>query len=382
MILIVPKALEHLMSVKKIKYKNGHIKTVHLFHLVHRFIYKWTFDKKDVSLYSKSLQKIYGMKYHLLLEYLIDNGIIKQTGNYSTVKGTSNQYRLLIPLYDVQIYQSTDYAFNKNYRIHLDEKRKSISEVNSPIPLSIRKKLLSDLDYVTITNFSEAVQVLNDTIKANPRKYLKNLIMLTKIQDKDIFWEFDKYGRFHTNLTSLMKEIREKYLSIDGEPIMSLDIKTSQPFFLAQILKREWLVNDDSEIQQFIKLVETGDLYNHFVQRYPEKFTDRKSVKPMVFRCLFDEHRYNHLYMELFKSEFPYVYDFIEHYHVNFGEPLWKTLQRMESQLIFGEIYNTIITQIPGIKLFTVHDSIHYPERYHERIKTIWDIALEDIINK
>lgn len=382
MTLIVPKALEHFMTTKKIKYKNEHIKTVHLFHLVHRFIFKWTFDIKNVPLYSPTLQKTYGMKYHLLLEYLIENGIIEQIGNYSTDKGTSNQYKLLIPLDEVKIYQSRDYVFNKNHRIHLEEKKKSICDEKSPIPIPIRKKLLADLQSVTINNYDDAINLLDETLQGNRRKYLKNLIMLTKLKDEDIFWKSDEHGRFHSNLTSLMKEIREKYLLIDGEPILSLDIKTSQPFFLAQMLKREWLVNSDPEIQQFIRLVETGDLYDHFSQRYPDMFTDRKSVKPMVFKCLFDEKNYNHLYKELFKSEFPYVYDFIEYYHVNYGEPLWKTLQRMESQLIFGKIYQSIIKEINGIKLFTVHDSIHYPERYHERIKKIWDTALEELINK
>ena len=322
------------------------------------------------------------MKYHLLLEYLMENGIIKQTGNYSTETGTSIKYQLLIPLDDVLIYQSTDYVFNKNYRIHQDEKKKSILDIKSPIPVSIRKKLLSDLQSVSIDNFDNTIKILSETIKDNRRKYLKNLIMITKLRDGDIFWDFDKHGRFHSNLTSLMKDIRENYLLIDGEPIHSLDIKTSQPFFLVQILKREWLVNGDPGIQQFIKLVETGDLYNHFIQRYPDKFTDRKSVKPMVFKCLFDEEKYNHVYKELFRSEFPVVYEFIENYHGNYGEPLWKTLQRMESQLIFGTIYPRIINEIKGIKMFTVHDSIHYPEKYHGRVKKIWDAALEEVINK
>ncbi|MEI7491320.1 MAG: hypothetical protein WCK92_07975 [Bacteroidota bacterium] len=383
MTLLIPKPLEHLIDVKKIKYKNEYIKTVHLFHLVHRFIYEWTFDRKDVPLYSKTLQNIYGMKYHLLLEYLMENSIIKQTGNYSTETGAANKYKLLVPLdVDVLIYQSKDYVFNKNYLTYLEEKKKSILDVKSPIPIPVRKKLLSDLKSVTITNYNEAIRFINEAIKNNRRKYLKNLIMITKLRDGDIFWDFDKHGRFHSNLTSLMKDIRENYLLIDGEPIRSLDIKTSQPFFLVQIMKREWLVNSDPEIQQFIKLVETGDLYNHFIQRYPDMFTDRKSVKPMVFKCLFDEEKYNHVYKELFRSEFPVVYEFIENYHGNYGEPLWKTLQRMESQLIFGTIYPIIISEIKGIKMFSVHDSIHYPEKYHGRVKKIWDAALEEVINK
>ncbi len=371
------------MVVKKIRYKNEYIKTVHLFHLVNHFIYKWTFDIMDVSLHSRMLQKIYGMKYHLLLEYLMEKDIIEHTGNYSTENCTSNRYKLLIPLDDeVQIYQSTDYVFNKNYRAHIENRRKSIKEVNSPIPVQIRQKLVSDLESVSISNYIEAIQTIEKTIKDNRRKYLKNLIMITKLRDGDIFWKFDDFGRFHSNLTSLMKSIRDKQLLIDGEPILSLDIKTSQPFFLSQIFKSEWLVNGNPEIQKFIRLVETGDLYDHFIQRYPEMFTDRKSVKPMVFKCLFDEHRYDHLYKELFCNEFPTVYEFIENYHVNYGQPLWKTLQRMESELIYSKIYQSIINEINGIKLFTVHDSIHYPEKCHDRVKKIWDAALEEIINK
>ena len=382
MTLIVPKSLQHLIGVKKIKYKNEWIKSVHLFHLVHRLIYQWTFDKTDVPLHSKTLQKIYGIKYHLILEYLLENGIIKRTSNYSTDNGMSIHYKLSTSMDDVQTFQSTDYVFNKNHRKHWEEKRKKVENDNSPIPVSIRKKILDDLYTVTIKDFDESIKILNEEIKDNPRKYIKNLMMLTSVYDGDIFWEFDDHGRFHSNLTSLMKEIRNTQLLINGEPILSLDIKTSQPLFFVQMLKKEWLINSNPEIQQFIQLVENGDLYKHLYKRFPEWFTDRDSVKPMVFRCLFDEERYSHLYKELFSSEFPEIYEFLVCYHTNYGEPLWKTLQRMESKLIFGKIYQTIITQIPDIKLFTVHDSIHYPERYHQQIKKIWEEALAELINK
>jgi hypothetical protein len=264
----------------------------------------------------------------------------------------------------------------------MENKVKSVNEVKSPIPVQLRKKLVSDLQSVTIHS-DEAIKIIDEKIeKDNRRKYLKNLIMITKLRDGDIFWKFDEHGRFHSNLTNLKREIKKCCLEIDGEPILSLDIKTSQPFFLAQILKSEWLNNECPEIQKFISLVEGGDLYDHFLIRYPDLFKDRDAVKPMVFKSLFDTREYVHHYKELFKVEFPVVYEFIESYPIVFGEELWRTLQRMESELVFNKIYQTIINEIEGIRLFTVHDSIHFPERYYDRVKKIWDAALEELINK
>jgi hypothetical protein len=381
MILIVPKSLQYLTEVRKMRYKDQWIKSVHLLHIIHRLIYQWTFDKNEIPHYSPILQKLYGMRYHLLLEYLIENEIIVKTRNYSTENGTSNEYKLKIKLEEVLTYQSADFVFNKKHRIHWEERRNKVINENSPIPITIRSKILDDLHSVTLKDFEESVKMINKLITHNPRKYIKNLMMITSLSNGDIFWEFDDHGRFHSNLTSLMKEVRDTQLLIDGEPVKSIDIKTSQPFFLVQIMKKEWLINDQIEFQHFIRLVETRDLYDHFINRYPDRFKDRKSVKPMVFRCLFDEEPYKHIYKELFKNEFPEIYEFLQYYHVNYGESLWKTLQRMESELIYGNIYQSITNQFPYIKLFTVHDSIHFQERYHDQIKLIWDKALTDIIN-
>jgi len=311
----------------------------------------------------------------------MENGIIQKTRNYSTDLGTSNEYKLKIKLDEVITYPCTDYVLNKKHRKHWEEKRNDVINEKSSIPVSIRNKILDDLYSVTLRDFDESVLTFQNSIKNNPRKYIKNLMMVTSLNNGDIFWEFDNHGRFHSNLTSLMKEIRDTQLLIDGEPVKTIDIKTSQPFFLVQLMKRDWLINDQKEIQQFISLVEQNDLYNHFINRYPDRFQDRNAVKPMVFRCLFDEEPYEHIYKELFRKEFPDIYEFLQNYHVNYGESLWKTLQRMESKLIYDTIYQSIINQFPYIKLFTVHDSIHYPERYHDKIKLIWDKALNDLIN-
>ena len=213
-----------------------------------------------MRLSSDLLQKNYGKSYLRYIEYLIENGFIIKAGNYSTQHRKSNKYRLIEKLDDVVIYRSNDFVFDKKCRRRLAEKNRKVKDVKSPIPVSIRKKLISDLRSITIDDI-ESINFINTTIKDNHRKYLKNLIMITKIKDGDLFWKFDKHGRFHSNFTNLRKNIRNQYLKIDEEPNTGLDIKTSQPFFLCQILKKEWLINDDPEIKRFIQIVEGEDLY-------------------------------------------------------------------------------------------------------------------------
>jgi hypothetical protein len=319
------------------------------------------------------------MCYLRYIEYLIENGFIEKTGNYSSHHVKSNKYKICEKLDDVVIYRSNDFVFDKKCRSRLAEKNGKIRDIKSTIPVEIRTKLISDLNYITIDDV-QSMQFINDTIKDNRRKYLKNLIMITKITDMDIFTKFDKHGRFHTNFTNLRKGIRNQYLRIDGEPITGLDIKTSQPFFLCQILKKEWLINNDPEIKKFIQIVERGDLYTYFRDKYPLKFVDRAAVKPMIFKCLFDKRKNVHHYKQLFRGEFPTVYEFIVNYKVNYGEYLWQTLQRMESHFIFNTVYPAIINQLQDIKLFSVHDSLHFPLKYYSEIKKIWDQKMDSMI--
>ena len=65
--------------------------------------------------------------------------------------------------------------------------------------------------------------------------------------------------------------------------------------------------------------------------------------------------------------------EYIESYYVNNGEHLWKTLQCMESYFIFNMVYPAVIDRFKEIKIFTVHDSIHFPGKYYSEIKKIWD---------
>jgi len=372
MTLLIPKRFQHLTLSKKIQYKGTNLKTVYLLHLIHHFIFNYTFDKDELKLSSKLLQKIIGMTYLRYIEYLVDNCFIEKSRNYSTDHGTANKYKLIEKIEEVVVYNSTDFVFNKKIRRRNDEKIKKVKNVKSPIPKEIRRKLIEDLSAVSIDDQS-ALNYIETEVMDNRRRYIKNLINIMKIKDEDIYWKFDKHGRFHSNFTNIKREVRDKYLQIDGEPVRKLDIRSSQPFFLAQVLKKDWLINDNEEVKRFINIVETMDIYKYFFEKYPASFKDRDAVKPMMFKCLFDPRKYVKKNKELFRKEFPFILEYIENYKVNNGEHLWKTLQRMESYFLFNMVYPAIIGRFKDIKLFTVHDSIHFPSKYFSDIKVIWD---------
>jgi len=253
-------------------------------------------------------------------------------------------------------------------------------KTESPIPIEIRHKLIEDLFSITI-DYEQSISFIDEYVKDNPRRYVKNLSMINKIKDQEIFSEFDPYGRFHTNFTNLKSKIRNTCLKIDNEPVEYLDIKTSQPFFLSQLLKKDHRVSTNEEVQRFIKLVEEQDIYLYLLNRYPDKLNDRDHSKTMVLLTLFDRKNKYTKYKSIFKNEFPFIHDFIENYENRYGEPLWKSLQRQESQFIFTNIYPSIINQFPGIKLFTVHDSIYFQKKFHGDIKKIWDQKRIELIS-
>jgi hypothetical protein len=162
--------------------------------------------------------------------------------------------------------------------------------------------------------------------------------MIENIHDEHFFFTFDPHGRFHNNYTNLKKEIRNTCLKIDGKELDNFDIKSSQPLFFVQILKENYAFNNP-EINTFIDLVENHNIYIYFRDHCPSLKNDRNKAKRLMLITLFDPNNSTSLNRKLFKYHFPTVFDFIETYERNYHEPLWKTLQRHESNFIYNNIY-------------------------------------------
>jgi hypothetical protein len=372
---LIPERFEYLTAEKKIPFGSINLQSVKLAYLIDKCIGEYYMDNAHFPLNAIVLIDILGEHYLRYIEYLIQNQFIQKVKGHSTAGHISTIYRLIDPLESVKIYHLHSYILEKKLNKFHDKAK--VDKIISPIPKSIRPKLIDDL-YKIDLDFEPALHYVKSLSKMDPRKYLKNLSMVNKIKDHEIFYTFDPYGRLHTNFTNLKKEIRNKYLSIEGEPLLYLDIRASQPFFLAQLLKKYH--PDTPETQKFIEINENGDFYQYFVDQYPKRFHERNDVKKPIYQVLFDENITRGQFF--FKKQFPSIFSFIKSYRGIYKIELWEALQEMESDFIFNNVYINVIKSYPGIPLFTVHDSIYFQKKYFDGIKKIWDQKREELITR
>ena len=375
----IPVQFEFLTGTTKITFSGSSLKTAYLIHLLNKCSMEFGNGRNGFFLNSKVLKQIYGKYYKRYINYLIQHDFIHKVRHHSTTEHTSNLYALNAKSLSLKHYIINDYILERKLKKVQSEYISTVSVLRTTIPVDIRQKLVKDV-YEVELDYDSALSFLNSMGSISQRKYHMNLSMLNNIKDRNLFFTFDPYGRFHSNFTNLKKEIRNNYLKIDGQELDYLDIKSSQPFFLVQILKENYTFKN-TEINKFIDIVENHDIYNHIKDSSPEFNNDRDKAKRSVIMTLFDDKHKTTKHKELFKALFPLVYNFIEGYETLYKEPLWMTLQRHESLFIYNMVYRKIVKEIPTIKLLTVHDSIYFPIQHKNQIMEIWSSALKSLHN-
>lgn len=360
---------------KEIKF-NKKINKFHVIDIYSQFLAKWFISgKKDINLSSTLLKKRYGYKYNFQFNFLIENDFLLINSDY--LKG-----------YKCRTYElNTNFNNDAFYEYDLDESKlkfktnfnlKEKSEINY---MSIRNpfitrnlwyQLSEDIKNVCI-DYNNAINYLNnqkDLIGDN--KYYKNFISIENFYNKKIFHLFDPWGRFHTNLTVLKKEIRLNYLYDKyGNKFKELDIQNCQPLLLTYLIKNK--IND-KEYHLWKNLVCNGEFYNYLLDKH-ETIKDKTEMKKLIYRIFFG---FNYLNNDnkFFYTLFPDIWHFIVNTkkNTNSYKILSLDLQLLESILIFNNIYENIKTKL-GKKciIFTVHDSISFPENYTEDCKLIFE---------
>jgi hypothetical protein len=388
----IPEKFEYLSKIKTIEYDGVNLKTAYLISIIHEIIIKYYFtskkffeteeEYKDVrfNLWSLILRSKYGMNYSKYINYLIEKEFITMVSNYYVNK-KSKTYKLnYFDLNSIKRIKITDNILLK--KRSKDYLEKSITSNNeSPIELEMKKRLVDDLYHINV-DYDKGIKYINE-LKENGQidsnKYYKNYTSLDSIKNNHLFFKFDEYGRLHTNFTILKKEIRQNFIKIDDQDIVELDIKNSQPFFLALLLKEE-MNNDDDEMKNYIWLVKEGLFYDYIMDKF--KNLTRGEVKLLTYKVLFGHNGINSIENKIFKSIFPKIYDYIIDYKRinNDYRFLAHTLQKMESDFVFGKVIKEIYTKIEGIRLFTVHDSILFPMRYEKEVSNIFSKHLKELI--
>ncbi|QDU18468.1 hypothetical protein [Urbifossiella limnaea] len=225
------------------------------------------------------------------------------------------------------------------------------------------------------------------------------------------FWPC-RYGRVHSNLTNLRREYRY-HLTLDsvGEPLVGVDVKTSQPLLLglavlnwvkvlrnedlrdySRQMEREWaervggeggmavadripyLADCSSECLSdtrcFVDVCLKGDLYSRFVSRTG---LSRDQVKKRFLATLYDRPPgaggVESDVVTAFRQEFPGLWVVLDALKRGNHAPLPCYMQTVESWLVIWRTCGRLAEELPDAPLLTIHDCLVTTERYVEPVR-------------
>jgi len=370
---LIPNQLESIIGDEKYLMYNGYkIKTAYLVDCMHSLIMKHNQSNKlNYNLSSLVLRKKYGDHYSFYIKWLINNEFLSLKSNYYVGKKTKTFRINSKVIIECNKYINTDKTLLKKYKNNVLSLNTNKTNYNW-IEKEVRQKIVNDLFYIDID--MDKVKKILSTL--DEKSFMKNEYSVDCINKKHIFFHFDKYGRVHTNFTTLKSDIRKGCLLIDGEEIEEVDIRNSQPLFLSILIDKyigtKMGCVDDKEFEFFKYLVINGKFYKYYMSK--TGIETKKEAKTTIYKVLFgrnlDDHENN-----IFKGLFPTIHNFIiiyKEYYENYKSLAYE-LQRSESNFLFNSVIKEIMNKYPNIKLFTVHDSISYAKKYSKEVNDIFN---------
>ncbi|SEM32889.1 hypothetical protein SAMN05421856_102429 [Chryseobacterium taichungense] len=355
-----------------------------------------------VSLDSKLLEH-YFYNYRKYFGYFTDNGILEKR-IYSTNKNRANSFRFI---YDSEI--------DCNEFVKID-----VSNLRNLKNFELIEKHTGNDEKCThlVKWFYEGLEIDSEQAILEAQKepeFLKRqsyLLGIEKLKNNEYWFTRNKYSdnRLHTPLTNLSKKLRP-FLKFDGEKLVNLDIRCSQPYFLVVLVERlystidtlmfenvknhlylsgfkkeyskikNWILNEDfyTEISKVLfegrKIALTR---NEWVGRGKnrEKKTvtyenERELTKKLILRLFYidtNSHLYKHdSDLKIFDEKFPYFSAFLKELKKNNYKYLSKLMQNEEAHCILDVVTKKLSQLYPKMPLFTIHDSIMTTEYWAER---------------
>lgn len=369
----LPEILDGVSSEKHIQFNGQKLKSSYLIDIIHNLILKYYFKKENkFNLSSQILKEKYGHLYNYYIDWLLQKNIIQLLSKHR--KGKNARVYCITE----SILRSSIKRFNNTDKVLLKKWRNKVTQSivddveSSLISTEVKIKLIEDLYSVQVEDY-RAIFYLQSLRDGDIDIYNRNKYSVECINDGQIFYHFDAYGRMHTNFTILKSFIRKNCLLIDGLETCELDIKNSQPLFLSKLIessRTKWV--DDDELELFKQLTINGKYYNFMMEKFNCK--EKDLIKESTYKVLFGRNSSNSNADKMFSQVFPTIHNFIKLYKKENGDyrVLAYELQKAESNLIFNKIIKHITQFNPEIKIITVHDSIIFPKKYEENVRAVF----------
>jgi hypothetical protein len=383
----VPKRIHQLTQIKKVTHNNMLLKTSIIFDMTNMMATKYYFNEdSEFNLSAKILQETYGCHYKHYIEYLKQSGIISLKSKHFKGKKCTT-YKLNLNIFKegmIRFKNSDSFVIKKWHKRRMLHNSKNASKTLN-IPWQVKQKMIQDLELVDINYLAAHTELcrLYNIGEINSAKFYKNLSSITSIANKEIFYTEDDYGRFHTNFTILKKCFREQNLTIAGEQIAEVDITNSQPMFLTLLLKEH---NFDQQCpigyQYFYNLVKNGKIYEE-IMNYSN--VDRSRAKQLFYSVLFGQNTGKKINVEankMFMNLFPDIWVWINQFKLSHNNHriLAHMLQLRESNIMYNVICHRMITEMPLMPYFTVHDSAFFPVKYKKRVEKIFHEVVSQLM--
>ena len=400
-------------------------------------------------LHSSIMNKIMGKSYLQALTILEEQQVIVRSDSYQS--GTQSKCVSLSKKYNSSEIKIREIDHNTPVAKNL--------VVEKQLRIKINTKALKSIPYVTKWFDAARIHVdceelhvfiefyrshLNKHLSANPQLKNKHIIsstinykynsMLGSVQSLlDGKMNLSKTGkdhRLHSFLSNIKKEFRH-LITYDGEALVSIDVKSCQPYLLTYLLQlKNWekivsLLSTYSISSSHIKLLHSfilmfgifsestdskglqrkifneilweDDFYLYIIKKavdseQPDVFPNKQKTKKRIINIFFDTggYMYQNEARILFTQWFPQEAAFIEEVH-KISRKLKVTkskdndaitnllpilLQRIESMIMLEHVCRVISEELPDAPLLPVHDCIHTTPQYAEQVRAIMEREL------
>lgn len=364
-----------------------------------------------INMSSKKLQSVIH-NYRQYLGHLLDHGFIRTDMKY--IVGEKS-FGYLIDKYSyhkalVKKVPLADLVIKKKKTIEAQDFNQKQKETVKHYPY-LTKWFNKNLQ-INVEKAMERVEVLfpeqkggiKGVKKGSPSDWAKRYkatYSIHKFANQDFYYSVDKnVGRFHSNFTNIKSELRN-YITYDGQKLVNIDIKNSQPLFSTLLLKEDFynqksqylniynitssfkllsnnkqsynsiiimlvkcLVKYDKQaVEQYLGYVNSGEFYKKISDLiYPGKVFDKKYIKGLIFTVFFSNNKFigqpGGEPKKDFRTKFPEVYNVFRLIKKNNHRALSHILQRIESELIIKNVAKRISKERPDLPIFTIHDSV------------------------
>ena len=260
--------------------------------------------------------------------------------------------------------------------------KKSVLKMNRENALLIAKINGGDLIEHKGEYFFDKKDHFAETITRRLQIY--NSFSLTMLLNRDFYGKRNKTNfRLDTNLTNLNKIFFDfKCISLDGEPLVEIDLKNSQPTLLAYLLSNPIIIYGfkrlngvsipaieyNEDVRSFIYSAQNGTLYDCIASRTGTK---RETAKKVFLKIMFSKPGWNSEMKSKVTRLFPTIIKWMDSFKKTQRDHkvLAIVLQKIESEIFIDKIYRKLRSE--RYTVYTKHDCILCKESEYEEIKKI-----------